>query len=46
LCRDDRGATAVEYSLLALLIAAIIIAAVAALGGAVLGGFLSVVGTF
>ena len=37
--RDERGATAVEYGLLVVLIAAIIVAAVATLGQTVLGGF-------
>ena len=37
--RDERGATAVEYGLLVVLIAAIIVGAVATLGTTVLGGF-------
>ena len=39
LCGDDRGASAVEYSLLIGLIAAVIVGAVIALGLGVLGLF-------
>lgn len=42
--RDDRGATAVEYGLIAVLIAAVIAAVIALLGTKVGSDFQSVVG--
>lgn len=42
----ERGASAVEYSLLAVLIAAVIVVTVSALGGQVLDLFGSVAGLF
>ncbi len=42
LCRDDRGATAVEYGLMVALIAAVIVAVVAILGGQISNAFQSV----
>jgi pilus assembly protein Flp/PilA len=42
LCRDDRGATAVEYGLIVALIAAVIIGIVATLGGQVASAFSNV----
>lgn len=42
LCRDDRGATAVEYGLMVALIAAVIVAVVATLGGQIVNAFQSV----
>ncbi len=44
--RDDRGATAVEYSLIAVFIAALIVAVVTVLGGQVSDDFKSVMGKF
>jgi pilus assembly protein Flp/PilA len=44
--RDDRGGTAVEYSLLAALIAVVIVGAVTALGVKVLAMFTSLVNAF
>lgn len=44
--RDDRGATAVEYSLIAVFIAALIVAVVSLLGNQVSIDFSSVVGKF
>ncbi len=46
LCRDDRGATALEYSLIAVFIAALIVAVVTVLGGQVSVDFSSVIGKF
>jgi pilus assembly protein Flp/PilA len=43
LCRDDRGASAVEYSVLIALIAAVIILVVTALGQKVSGAFQGIV---
>jgi len=44
--RDDRGAAAVEYSLLAVLVAAVIVGVVAALGTDISSGFQSFVNAF
>lgn len=44
--RDDDGASAVEYGLLVVLIAAVIVAAVAALGTTVLGNYESFAAAF
>ena len=44
LCADQQGATAAEYSLLVMLIAAVIFGAVFAVGQLVLGMFSSVTG--
>ena len=46
LFRDDSGATAVEYSLLAVLIAAVIVGVVAAIGTDVCGALQSFVSAF
>jgi len=46
LFRDDSGATAVEYSLLAVLIAAVIVGVVAAIGTDVSGALQSFVAAF
>src|SRR5687767_6162878 len=40
--KDDRGATAVEYGLIVVLIAAVIVGVVATIGQDVLGGFQTV----
>jgi pilus assembly protein Flp/PilA len=44
--RDDRGATAVEYALMAALIAAVIVAAVAAVGARVTTMFTNLANAF
>jgi len=44
--QDDRGATAVEYSLLAVLVAAVIVAVVAALGTNVSSAFQGFINAF
>ena len=41
-CRDERGATSLEYAIMASLIAAVIVAAVGSLGQGVLSLFSSV----
>jgi pilus assembly protein Flp/PilA len=46
LCRDDRGATAAEYALIATLIAVAIIVAVRAVGARVVTMFTNVAGAF
>ncbi len=45
-CRDDRGATAAEYSLLAVLVAAVIVGVVATLGTEVSSAFQGFVNAF
>lgn len=44
--RDDRGVTAIEYALIALVIAMVIIGAVGAVGTALNGIFTTVAGSF
>jgi len=44
--RDETGATAIEYALLASLVAAVIAGVVGALGVSILGFFDSVIGQF
>ena len=46
LIREDRGATVVEYSLIAVLIAALIVTVVTVLGGQVSDDFKTVLGKF